>query len=113
MAFLFDMGIMQKLQNGVDGFTWRSLYILIQKAHYQSSNIRKLEACVRLYGGLMEVYPEAVERLMSMLLHRYPQIRNKAADVVFVAKGVGKRVNWLVAKKEDVAMLKRQLVAVN
>jgi tubulin-specific chaperone D len=55
------------------------------------------------------VYPEALEKLTSMLLHPFPKIRNQVSDVLFVAKGVGKGVNWTRAGKEDLRRLKEEL----
>jgi hypothetical protein len=44
-----------------------------------------------------------------MLLHPFPKIRNQVSDVLFVAKGVGKGVNWTRAGKEDLKRLKEDL----
>jgi hypothetical protein len=44
-----------------------------------------------------------------MLLHPFPKIRNHVADVIFVAKGVGKRVDWAKAGKDDLRKLKEEL----
>ena len=125
MGFLFDYHIMQRSSTkyylsssfiSVDEnfrltvLSWRNLYALIQNAHYQSGNVRKLEAAVKLYGGLLDVFPDAVQKLSSMLLHKYPKVRNEAADTLFVKKGVGKSVNWLSAKQVDVERLREVLV---
>lgn len=88
---------------------WRSLYLVVQKAHYKTGNVRKLEAAIKLYGGLVQVYPEALEKLTSMLLHPFPKIRNQVADMLFVARGVGKGVNWIKATKEDLQRVKEEL----
>ena len=89
--------------------SWRSLYALIQNAHYQSGNIRKLEAAVKLYGGLLDVYPDASQKLTSMLLHKYPKVRNEAADTLFAKRDVGKGVNWVKAKQVDLVKLRDDL----
>jgi hypothetical protein len=57
----------------------------------------------------LQVYPEALEKLASMLLHPFPKIRNHVADVIFVAKGVGKGVDWTKAGKDDLRKLKEEL----
>jgi tubulin-specific chaperone D len=57
----------------------------------------------------LQVYPEALEKLTSMLLHPFPKIRNQVADVIFVAKGVGKGVDWTKAGKDDLRRLKEEL----
>jgi hypothetical protein len=89
--------------------SWRDLYSLVQNAHYKTGNIRKLEASVRVYGGLVEVYPEALDKLTKMLLHPIPTLRNKVADTLFTARGAGKGVDWSRAKKEDLAKLREGL----
>jgi hypothetical protein len=71
--------------------------------------VRKLEAAIKVYGGLVQVYPEALEKLTSMLLHPFPMIRNQVADVLFAARGVGKGVNWTKAGKEDLKRIKEEL----
>jgi hypothetical protein len=73
--------------------------------------MRKLEAAVKLYGGLVEVYPEAMQKLTSLLLHKYPKVRNEAADVIFIKSGVGKGVNWAKAKQVDLNRLRDSLAA--
>ncbi len=82
---------------------------MAQKAHYKTGNVRKLEAVIKLYGGLVQVYPEAFQKLTSMLLHPFPKVRNQVADVLFVARGVGKGVNWTKAGKEDLRRLQKEL----
>jgi hypothetical protein len=89
--------------------SWRELYRLVQNAHYKTGNTRKLEAAVRVYGGLVEVYPEAMDKLTKMLLHPIPTLRNKVADTLFTVRGVGKGVNWLRARKEDLRELQEEL----
>jgi tubulin-specific chaperone D len=88
---------------------WRSLYLLVQKAHYKTGNVRKLEASIKVYSGLLQVYPETLNKLINMLLHPFPKIRNQVADVLFVAKRVGKGVNWTTAGREDLKRLKEEL----
>jgi hypothetical protein len=65
--------------------SWKSLYINVQKAHYKTSNVRKLEAAIHLYGALSEVYPPAIEKLTTMILHPFPKIRMLVADTLYVS----------------------------
>jgi hypothetical protein len=106
IAFLFEMGIMQNSKS-----SWKSLYFLVQKAHYKTNNMKKLAACVKVYGGLLSVYPKAMDKLTTLLLHPFPQVRNQAVDEIFIAKGLGKSVNWVHAKKADVEELKTKLIS--
>lgn len=48
IAFLFSVGIYQR-STAVD---FKSLCLQVQKAGYKSGNVRKLEACVKVYGGV-------------------------------------------------------------
>ncbi|TVY40914.1 Tubulin-specific chaperone D [Lachnellula subtilissima] len=95
MGFLFDMGIAR---------FEKQMFMFVQGAHYQTKNVRKLEAAVKLYGGM-----EAFKKLTSMLLHPYPTIRSLVAEELFVAKGVGLGVDWGKAKKTDIESVKREL----
>ena len=104
MGYLFDVDIIQ--QSNIE---WRSLYLLVQKAHYKTGNVRKLEAAIKLYGGMVQVYPEALQKLTSMLLHPFPKVRNQVADTLFAISGVGKGVDWTRARKQDLERLKTQL----
>ncbi len=85
--------------------SWDFLYTLVQKAHYKTGNVRKLEASVKVYGGLYEVYPAALNKLTTMILHPFPKIRNLVAEELWVIKKVGKGVNWATANKGDLMKL--------
>lgn len=102
--FLFDVRMIQH-----SSISFKSLYFLTQKAHYKTSNVRKLEAAVHLYGGLLEVYPNALDKLTTMLLHPFPTIRNQVADTLWAVKGVGKGVDWGKANKSNLAKVKQQM----
>ena len=49
LGFLFDAGVAQHQST-----PYRTVYLLIQKSHYKSGSVRKLETCVKIYGYLME-----------------------------------------------------------
>lgn len=88
MAFLFDMGIA----------TYdKELFVYVQAAHYQTKNVRKLEAAVKVYGGL-----QAWKKLCGMLLHPYPTVRTLVAEEIYVGCGVGLGVDWGRARRRDV-----------
>lgn len=89
--------------------SWPALYNLVQRAHYKSSNVKKLEAAVKLYGVLYPVYPDAIIKLTSMLLHPFPRIRNLVADTLYGVSGAGKGVDWTKAQKEDLVKLRRDM----
>lgn len=87
--------------------------MFVQTAHFKTQNVRKLEAAVKLYGALSDIYPPAATKLAGMLLHAYPTIRNIAAEDLFVAKGLTslKGVNWGKAKRSDVERVRSELEA--
>ncbi|KAI9830641.1 MAG: hypothetical protein M1819_005451 [Sarea resinae] len=86
LGYLCDARITQKLEGS--NFKIRTLLSLLQKAHYKSPSIPKLEAAVRLYTGLVEISSirdEVVRKLASMLVHPFPMIRNSAAEALFIS----------------------------
>ncbi|KAI9842650.1 MAG: hypothetical protein M1837_007017 [Sclerophora amabilis] len=95
LAFLFDIGVLGKLA-GVDEFKWKTLLALVQRSHFKSGNVYKLEAAVKVYGGLTDIAPirqEAVAKLISMLLHPFPRIRNAASDCLCVTTSMSKEAS--------------------
>lgn len=65
-----------------DNFNWRSILVLTQKAHYQSTNVQKLEAAIKVYAGLLDVdslRAPVTKKLLSMLLHPFPKVRRLIA----------------------------------
>ncbi|KAH0558993.1 hypothetical protein GP486_004392 [Trichoglossum hirsutum] len=77
LAFLLDSRIIQRLQD--TQFKWRSLLILVHKAHFKSGNVGKLGAAVKVYAGLVEISPirqDVLVRLMSMLMHPFPKVNS-------------------------------------
>lgn len=109
LAFLFDAAVVQYSR-----VSFRALSLLTQRAHYKTGSVRKLEAAVKLYAGLLDVGTRAEQRaveakLAGMLLHPFPGVRNAVADALWVARGVGKGVDWVRAKKGEVDALRVEL----
>lgn len=55
----------------------RRLWNVVRKAHFKSTNIRKLEAAVKIYGALGargDMRRNAVGKLKDLLLHPYPSV---------------------------------------
>ncbi|CAN8103059.1 unnamed protein product [Discula destructiva] len=105
-AFLFAVGVYQRATT-VD---MKSLCLQTQKAGYKSGNVRKLEACVRLYSGVaalgdgggssssggrlplcvmasevleqkrIEGVAEARKRLGALMNHPWPRVRTAVVD---------------------------------
>ncbi|CAI4210570.1 unnamed protein product [Parascedosporium putredinis] len=91
ISFLLNVGLMQQ-STEVDA---RTLTLLTQKASYKSSNVRKLETCIKVYGGvarltggeaqvrmrrLEEGAAESKKRLGALLYHPWPRVRTYVID---------------------------------
>ncbi|KAG0634559.1 armadillo-type protein [Tuber brumale] len=101
-----------------------SLFPCVQKSHYKSANHGRLSAAVRVYGGIYMNEDKSgrkvvVEKLVAMLNHPFPKIREGAAEVlVGVAGCLGDEINgkaiealagwdWLGGGKERGAVVKK------
>lgn len=101
-AFLFSVGIYQR-STAVD---LKSLCLQVQKAGYKSGNVRKLEACVKVYGGVATIghqtttnlnpmatetleqkrregIIEARKRLGALFIHPWPHVRSSVVDALW------------------------------
>ncbi|KAK3312404.1 tubulin folding cofactor D C terminal-domain-containing protein [Apodospora peruviana] len=93
VAFLFHVGIFTRCRT-VD---YKKLCLQVQKAAYKTGNVRKIEACVRVYGaiagllldedksssgqsGKTEGIKEARRRLGALMLHPWPRVRSLVVD---------------------------------
>ncbi|KAI6759479.1 hypothetical protein HG530_010159 [Fusarium avenaceum] len=83
-AFLFHVQLFQK-----SSVNLRNLCLLTQKAGYKSGNVRKLEACIKVYSGVASManqggaeagVQEARKRLGAMMSHPWPKVRSMVVD---------------------------------
>lgn len=101
IAFLFSVDIYQRSRT-VD---MKSLCLQVQKAGYKSGNVRKLEACVKVYSGVaaiglqaadlvlmatgvlggkrQESVVEAKKRLGALAIHPWPRVRSSVIDALW------------------------------
>lgn len=121
IAFLFSVGIYER-STTVD---MKSLCLQTQKAGYKSGNVRKLEACVKVYGGVAalrtglprmadetleqrrrEGIVEARKRLGALMIHPWPRVRASVVDELWDLLATGdddnkaemlKGVDWSAA----------------
>lgn len=115
IAFLFHVGLFQS-SNGV---SLKSLCLYTQKAGYKAGNVRKIEACVRVYGAIAGVdevsdtsggIQEARKRLGALLFHPWPKVRVMVVDELWGLLGeqeesAGKKLlglDWGEAKKPQI-----------
>ncbi|KAM0340499.1 hypothetical protein ACHAPU_010487 [Fusarium lateritium] len=83
-AFLFHVQFFQR-----SNVNLRNLCLLTQKAGYKSGNVRKLEACIKVYCGIASMtsdegaemgIKEAKKRLGAMMYHPWPKVRSMVVD---------------------------------
>lgn len=97
-AFLLHVGIFETC----DKINYKSLCLQVQKACYKTGNIRKIEACIRVYGAVAELgrsrgsdqasldgtneqkkqegITDARKRLGALMMHPWPRIRSFVVD---------------------------------
>ncbi|CAJ2513558.1 Uu.00g016770.m01.CDS01 [Anthostomella pinea] len=93
VAHLFHIGLLQRCHETLN---LRQLCLLVQKAAYKTGNVRKLEACIKVYGAIaamdahdmtselahkrQEGIAEARRRLGALMLHPWPKVRSLVVD---------------------------------
>ncbi|KAG8167781.1 hypothetical protein KVR01_003470 [Diaporthe batatas] len=125
IAFLLSVGLYQRTKT-VD---FKNLCLQAQKASYKTGNVRKLIACVKVYGGIasmgkgcdglpamatealgqkrLEAVAEARKRLGALMLHPWPRVRTAVVDELWNVlsgqedemAGRLKGVDWGAAEK--------------
>jgi hypothetical protein len=87
VAFLFHVGVFARCA----GVSYKSLCLQAQKACYKSGNVRKIEACVRVYGAIADLgrgdslsapdgVREARARLGALMFHPWPRVKSMVVD---------------------------------
>ncbi|KAM3065340.1 hypothetical protein ACMFMG_011536 [Clarireedia jacksonii] len=97
IAFLFDMQIMQTSKS----VNFSKLYLQVQHSHHRTTNVKKIEAAIKCYGGLCEVMTKPPKKLFKILMHPYPSMRKLAADELYNLGELIKTTNWTEAKNGD------------
>jgi hypothetical protein len=91
IAYLFHVGVFGGDDESGSVVDYKGLCLLVQRAGYKSGNVRKIEACVRVYGAVAalsqeedkqtaEGVKEAKKRLGALLLHPWPRVRSMVVD---------------------------------
>ncbi|KAF4916128.1 Tubulin-specific chaperone D [Colletotrichum fructicola] len=133
VAFLCHVGLFQKCVGVLVGL--RSLCLQIQRAGYKTGNVRKLEACIKVYGcvagfddtgadpeaaeGVRDGVAEARKRLGALMFHPWPRVRSQVVDELwklFGEEGDGggraeqlKSVDWSKAEKGSIKRVVERL----
>ncbi|KAJ5098458.1 hypothetical protein N7532_005459 [Penicillium argentinense] len=96
-AFLIDSFATSSLEQQDPVF--RKVFVLVQKSHFRSSNIARLEAAIKAYAALSRLEAlrtDVLKKLSGLLLHPFPRVRLSAADRLFVVTNseTVKYENW-------------------
>jgi hypothetical protein len=126
VAFLFHVGIFARC----GGVNYRNLCLQVQKACYKTGNVRKIEACIRVYGAIAELgrdgsptapesgsddavkkqegIREARVRLGALMFHPWPRVKSTVVDELWglhhddPAAQALKSVDWARAEKAKI-----------
>jgi hypothetical protein len=128
IAFLFHTGLFQRCPD----INYKSLCLQTQKAGYKTGNVRKITACIAVYGGIAGStesgdagVKEARRRLGALVSHPWPRVRSAVVDELWglvgeedeeVAEGDGGKsghgltgVDWASADKGRIKALVTEL----
>ncbi|KAJ5713304.1 Armadillo-like helical [Penicillium malachiteum] len=100
---------------------FRKTFVLVQKAHFRTANIARLEAAIRVYAALSGLNPlreDILKKLTPILLHPFPRVRSSAAEYLYMMTSLEtvKYENWSASPKElkgKVDGLRDKLVTAN
>jgi hypothetical protein len=125
LAFLFNAGL---AQHG-HGLDCKQLCLQVQKAGYKTGNVRKLLACIKVYGGVAATASidepsaaaagaEARKRLGALMLHPWPRVKSAVVDELWgllgEKDGAGDGllgVDWTKADKSQIKGKMEELCA--
>ncbi|PLB42066.1 tubulin folding cofactor D C terminal-domain-containing protein [Aspergillus candidus] len=77
IAWLLD-GYVSFIPEGLET-SFRKLFVAVQKAHFKTANVARLEAAVKIYASLSRLEAlraEVLKKMTGMLLHPFPRVRN-------------------------------------
>ncbi|KAK4214402.1 tubulin folding cofactor D C terminal-domain-containing protein [Rhypophila decipiens] len=126
VAFLFHVGVFANCPTG--SIDYKGLCLQVQKACYKTGNVRKTEACVRVYGGIIaapwgksggdEGIKEAKRRLGALMMHPWPRVKSLVVDEIWgwsVVNGgdmVGQQImgiDWAKAEKGRIKLMVKSI----
>ncbi|RHZ73935.1 hypothetical protein CDV55_103407 [Aspergillus turcosus] len=87
-AFLVD-GYVSSVPEKFES-SFRKLFVLVQKAHFKTTNMARLEAAIKVYAPLCrleDLRADVLKKMVAMLLHPFPRIRSSVADYLFMETG--------------------------
>jgi len=75
LAFLIDSFVVSG--QGDPELVFRKVFVLVQKAHFRSSNIQRLESAVKVYAALSRLDAlriDVLKKMTGLLLHPFPRV---------------------------------------
>lgn len=95
----------------------KKLFVAVQKIQYKSGNPAKLSAAVRAYAGIVlaaesagELRGKVLAKLVGMLLHPFPKLRELVAETLYVlGHCLGGEAVWGAGKGETQESVDRLL----
>lgn len=75
LAFLIDSFVLSS--PGDSELVFRKVFLLVQKAHFRSSNIQRLESAVKVYAALSRLdylRIDVLKKMTGLLLHPFPRV---------------------------------------
>ncbi|EFR03202.1 tubulin-folding cofactor D [Nannizzia gypsea CBS 118893] len=89
----------------LDPDSLKRLFRLVQKSHFKSTNIPRIEAALKVYYCLYNyelLRRNVVSKMANMLLHPYPKIRSLSSEYLFLKTGNEsiKTENWMQPPKQ-------------
>ena len=102
----------------------RLLFLRTQKAHFKTTNIKKLDVAVKVYGALLQnlscetqpstlenidLHTKVVEKLANMLSHPFPRVRERVVEELWIRCGIGKALDVTVKSlsKDEIRYIKQ------
>jgi hypothetical protein len=75
LSFLIDSFVVPN--QGDSDPVFRRVFVLVQKAHFRSSNIQRLESAVKVYAALSRLdslRSDVLKKMTGLLLHPFPRV---------------------------------------
>ncbi|KAI8633400.1 beta-tubulin cofactor d [Xylariaceae sp. FL1651] len=88
VAYLFHVGLLQRCcssgtastGSGDGQLSLKQLCLLVQKAAYKTGNVRKLEACIKVYGAVAAVGTTSARTTTTITAHTADTVENKGGE---------------------------------
>ncbi|EXJ56139.1 hypothetical protein A1O7_09070 [Cladophialophora yegresii CBS 114405] len=121
LCFMIDEGLFSPRPFGQSDNDDLDIWSSMQRIHSPSSTMQRMESLLNVYSRLLstDIYrARALDKLTRQLLHRWPKIRNTAADLLYLDSPVEALASsdWnapVVKTKPVVLSLRKQLGVVS